>query len=243
MKEKSCSKNQKLGFSGTARPACAYKIVPKLPLGKGHNMKTDLKKTFKELYAASAKTPALVEVPRFQFLMVDSAGDPNANPFFQEAVTALFSLSYTLKFNLKKEQGLDYSVMPLEGLWSADDMSAFHLDRKDDWKWTLMILQPDFITPEMVSRAAPQIHQKRPTPHLEKVRLNHFYEGLSAQVLHVGPYCDEGPTIEGLHQFIKDRGFQLGGRHHEIYLSDPRRTSPEKLKTILRQPVTLEAMK
>ncbi|MBM4275190.1 MAG: hypothetical protein FJ134_12120 [Deltaproteobacteria bacterium] len=205
-------------------------------------MKTDLKKTFKELYTASAKTPALVEVPRFQFLMVDGAGDPNANPFFQEAAAALFSLSYTLKFTLKKERGLDYAVMPLEGLWYADDMAAFSMDRKEDWKWTLMILQPDFITSELVSQAA-QINQKRPIPHLEKVRLTPFYEGLGAQALHVGPYCDEGPTIARLHQFIKDRGFQLGGRHHEIYLSDPRRTAPEKLKTILRQPVTLEAMK
>lgn len=205
--------------------------------------KIDFKRQFKDLYTASIKAPALVEVPRLQFLMMAGAGDPNTNPFFQEAVTALFTLSYTLKFTLKKEQNQDWVVMPLEGLWYANDMAAFSLDHKEDWKWTLMILQPEFITPELVNQAAAQIEKKRPPPHLDKVRLTHFYEGLSAQVLHVGPYGDEGPTIERLHQFIKDRGFHLGGRHHEIYLSDPRRTAPEKLKTILRQPVTLEAMR
>jgi hypothetical protein len=205
--------------------------------------KIDFKKQLKDLYAASAKTPVLVEVPRLQFLMVDGAGDPETNPFFQEAVTALFSLSYTLKFSLNKEQGLDYAVMPLEGLWYADDMTAFSQGRKEEWKWTLLVLQPDFITPELVSRAAEQIQKKRPNPQLEKVHLSHFYEGLSAQVLHLGPYGDVAPAIERLHQFIQDRGFQLGGRHHEIYLNDPRRTAPARLKTILRQPVTLEVMK
>ena len=185
----------------------------------------------------------MVEVPRFQFLMVDGAGDPNTVPEFTQAAEALFKVSYTLKFMVKKEGGPDYGVMPLEGLWQARDLAACCQDRRDEWQWTLMILQPDFITSEMVDRGVAGVRQKGTYPQLEALKLTAFYEGQAAQLLHVGPYADEASTIDRLHSYIKEKSYHFGGKHHEIYLNDPRRTAPEKLKTIIRQPITLEAMK
>ena len=203
--------------------------------------KIDYLKLQPELYKASAKTPVMVEVPPFPFLMADGVGDPNAAPEFQQAVEALFSVSYTLKFTIKKEQGQDYGVLPLEGLWAMADGSVFDVEARDRWSWTLMIRQPEFITPDLVDQALTQVRAKKDLPVLAKLKFSRFHEGLSAQIIHVGPYCDEGPTIESLHRFIQEQGYQLGGRHHEIYLGDPRRTAPARLKTILRQPITLEA--
>jgi hypothetical protein len=205
--------------------------------------KIDLKKSLKHLYQASAKEAALVEVPRLHYLQVEGRGDPNTAPAFPQAAEALFRVSYTLKFMVKKEQGQDYAVMPLEGLWYAEDLSAFAQDRRDQWQWTLMILQPDFITPEAVARAVAEVRKKQGSPLLDALKLAPLSEGQAAQILHVGPYHEEAPTIARLHRFIRDKGYHFGGRHHEIYLNDPRRTAPEKLKTIIRQPVTLEAMK
>jgi hypothetical protein len=185
----------------------------------------------------------MVEVPRFQYLMVDGAGDPNVVPAFPQAAEALFRVSYALKFMVKKERGPDYAVMPLEGLWHAQDMAAFCQGRRDQWQWTLMVLQPDFVTQELVSRAKAAVRMKAASPLLEDLRLAALYEGQSAQILHLGPYGEEAATIEHLHAFIRQKGYHFGGKHHEIYLSDPRRTPPEKLKTILRQPITLETMK
>ncbi len=205
--------------------------------------KVDLKKDLKYFYTASPKAAALVEVPRLSYLMAQGTGDPNTAPAFQQAVETLFKLSYALKFMVKKGQGLDYGVMPLEGLWYADDPMAFVTGKKDDWKWTLMILQPEYVTRELVNQAVEQVGTKKGAPPLSEVRLGAFCEGLSAQILHVGPYAEEAPTVARLHALIKEKGYHFGGQHHEIYLSDARRTAPEKLKTIIRQPLTLEAQR
>jgi hypothetical protein len=170
--------------------------------------------------------------------MVNGEGDPNTSKAFQEAVEALYSLSYTLKFTLKKSpRAIDYGVMPLEGLWWADDPRAFHEAKKSTWKWTAMIVQPEFIARAQVDAAIKEVRKKKNPAALDRVRYETLTEGPSAQVLYVGQFSDEGPTIQRMHEFIQSAGKKLRGKHHEIYLSDPRRTAPEKLRTILRQPM------
>jgi hypothetical protein len=199
--------------------------------------KIDLKKEFKHLYTASAKKPALVDVPRLNFLMADGTGDPNTSREFKQAVGSLYSVSYTLKFTFKKAKSVDYPVMALEGLWWTDDMSQFSLEKKADWRWTLMIMQPDFVARDMVLKIIKQVREKSGFKDFPDLRLEKLKEGKCAQVLHVGPYEAEGPSVRRLHEFIRESGYELRGKHHEIYLGDPRRSAPDKLKTILRQPV------
>ena len=199
--------------------------------------KIDLKKEMKPLYSASAREVREVIVPAMNFLMVDGQGDPNTSRAFSEAVEALFGLSYTLKFTVKKGAlAIDYGVMPLEALWWADDMENFSIDDKSAWKWTVMIMQPDFITAEMAAEAAETLRNKKNPPALDLIRFEKFEEGKSAQILHVGPFSEEGPTIARLHEYI-DASSRRRGHHHEIYLSDIRRAAPEKWRTILRQPM------
>ncbi len=198
--------------------------------------KIDLKKDLKVLFSPSAKIPSLVEVPPMNFLLVDGSGDPNKSQEFQEAVEVLFGASYTLKFMIKKELEVDYGVMPLEGLWWTEDMARFLADR-DAWQWTAMIMQPEQVTLELLQRALLDLKKKKNPPALSKVKFSSFHEGRAAQIMHLGPFSAEGPTIAALHRFITEQGCQPGGKHHEIYLSDFRRTAPEKLRTILRQPV------
>jgi hypothetical protein len=205
--------------------------------------KRDLKKELQSLYRASGQAVTMVEVPRLLYLQADGQGDPNTVPAFQQAVETLFKMSYTLKFKLKKEQGLDYGVMPLEGLWSADDPAAFAQDNREAWKWTLMILQPEWVTQELLRQAGEALMAQKGRPRLYQVRLAAFCEGLSAQILHVGPYAEEAATISRLHAFIREKGYHFAGPHHEIYLGDPRRTDPARLKTILRQPVALDVQR
>ncbi len=200
-------------------------------------MKVDLKKTLKELYSPSAKAPQTVIVPEMSFLMVDGHGDPNRSSEYATAVQTLYTLSYTLKFMVKKAGGADYSVMPLEGLWWSEDMSDFANANKSNWDWTAMIMQPEYVNAALVGEALKAVGAKKPAPVLAPVRLAAFNEGLSAQIMYFGPYADEGPTIARLHQFIADSGRRLRGKHHEIYLGNPQRTAPEKLKTIIRQPM------
>ncbi len=200
--------------------------------------KVDFKREYKELYTAP-REPVLVDVPELAFLMIDGHGDPNTAAEYSQAIEALFTVAYTLKFAIKRAgDGFDYGVMPLEGLWWASDMSSFATVEKSDWEWTAMIMQPDEVTDELVQRALGEAVAKRPLPAAAKLRLERFHEGPSAQVMHVGPYAAEGPTIERLHAFIAERGLALRGKHHEIYLGDPRRSAPEKLKTVIRQPVS-----
>ena len=173
------------------------------------------------------------------FLMVDGAGDPNTSKSFSDVIEALYPMSYTLNFMVKKrETGIDYGVLPLEALWWADDMSAFTMGDKDAWKWTVMIMQPEFITLKMVEKAQEEVARKKNPVSLPLVRFETFTEGKAAQILHIGPFSEEGSTIEKVHQFIQDNGSHRVGKHHEIYLSDLRRTAPEKWKTIIRQPMS-----
>jgi hypothetical protein len=200
--------------------------------------KIDLKKDLAKLYKMSPNNFSLVTVSKLNYLMIDGSGDPNHSATFQEAINALFTVSYTLKFLFKKgEQQIDYSVMPLEGLWWTDDMNNFMMQDKADWKWTMMILQPAFVTRAYIEQAIAQAAKRKELPMLHNMRLEAMEEGLCAQILHIGTYSAEGPDIAKLHDFIKETGYQLHGKHREIYLSDKRRTAPEKLKTIIRQPV------
>jgi hypothetical protein len=171
--------------------------------------------------------------------MVDGHGDPNKVPEYQDAVEALYAVAYRLKFLSKKELGQDYVVPPLEGLWWAANMATFTNRRdKDAWDWTMMIMQPQWTLPEMVREAVTEVAKKGERPALAKLRLESYAEGLSVQILHLGAYEDEGPTLQRMHhEFIPQHGYEMSGKHHEIYLSDPRRTTPDKLKTVLRQPV------
>lgn len=199
--------------------------------------KIDLKKIFKHLYQPSEKAVLEVEVPEFKYLMIDGEGDPNTVPAYAEAIEALFSVSYVAKFMVKKSaQAIDYAVMPLEGLWWADDMSAFASNDKARWKWTVMILQPDFVENDVIAHAIQAVAEKKNLPAVSKLRLESFAEGRCAQVLHIGSFSEEGPTIQRVHDFIDARGTRIG-KHHEIYLSDIRRADPQNWKTIIRQPM------
>ena len=199
--------------------------------------KIDFKKELKHFYNPSAKKVEIVDVPMMNFLMIDGSGDPNTAQEYKAAVEALFAVSYALKFMVKKEKGVDYGVLPLEGLWWTDDMTQFSMENKDVWKWTSMIMQPKYVTEDLVSKALEQVEKKKNPPALPKIRFESLHEGLSAQSMHIGLYSAEGPTIEKLHNFIKETGHELRGKHHEIYLSDPRRSKPEKMKTVIRQPM------
>jgi len=199
--------------------------------------KRDYKKELKHLYRPSAKNVVLVDVPEMNFLMIDGQGDPNSSETFQDAVAALYPLAYTLKFMVKKgEIGVDYGVLPLEGLWWSDDMASFSVEKKEDWHWTLMIMQPEYITEEIVALAMEEVARKKNPPSLPLVRFASFQEGRAAQTLHVGPFTEEGPTVAKVHRFIEEMGEQRTGRHHEIYLSDIRKAAPENWKTVIRQP-------
>lgn len=199
--------------------------------------KIDLRKQYKSLYTPSAKTFSLIEVPPLRYLALDGHGDPNTSQLFQEATQTLYSLSYTLKFALKKSQALDYTVMGLEGLWWIPDMREFALARKADWDWTLLMLQPDFITADLLEETKRQAGVKGKASLAAETRLETITEGLSVQILYIGAYADEAPVIAGMHAYIRDQGYIPHGKHHEIYLSDARRVAPEKNRTILRQPV------
>jgi hypothetical protein len=200
--------------------------------------KIDLKKDLKNLYHPSVKEVIEVDVPKFNYLMIDGEGDPNTSQAYADAVEALFSVSYTAKFMVKKgATPKDYAVMPLEGLWWADDMSKFTTADKSNWKWTVMIMQPPFVTKAVIEKAIEEVKKKKSLPGLAKLRFESFAESRCAQTLHVGPFTQEGPTIERVHAFIADAGRKRAGKHHEIYLSDIRKTDPAKWKTIIRQPM------
>jgi hypothetical protein len=199
--------------------------------------KLDLKKQLAAFYKASAKKVDDVEFPTMRFLMIDGKGDPNKAPEYAEAVAALFQLAYAIKFHIKKgKKPVDYAVMPLEGLWWADDMRVFGTGDKSAWKWTMMILQPDFVTRGIVETMRTEVAEKKNPPALGKVRFESFAEGPAAQILHIGSYASEGPTVVKVHDHIRQSGHALSGKHHEIYLKDPRKSAPEKLQTIVRQP-------
>jgi hypothetical protein len=199
--------------------------------------KIDLSKAHKELFRMG-KGPFLVKVPELKFLMVDGEGDPNGSQRFQAAVESLYGLAYSIKFISKAQPGgVDFKVMPLEGLWWASSGNPMTMGIRADWQWTLMIMVPDFLNEADLRSARTSLERKKPELELDMVRLETFEEGLSAQILHVGPYTTEGPTIEGLHEFIMEKGYEPHGKHHEIYMSDPRRTVTDAWKTLIRHPV------
>ncbi|MBN1410707.1 MAG: GyrI-like domain-containing protein [Spirochaetales bacterium] len=201
--------------------------------------KLDLKKTYRDLYNPPVKEPVLVEIPERRFLMIDGMDARPESESFQQAINALFSVSYKIKFGVKKKEGKDYTVMPLEGLWWADDMDYFKKGIKAMWQWTLMIMQPDFITPTHVNRAVEEEGKKDFSPALDELRLKGFREGWCGQIMHIGPFSAEEANIRRVHQLISESGGRFDGqiqKHHEIYLSDFRKVRPEKMKTVVRQP-------
>jgi hypothetical protein len=200
--------------------------------------KVDLKRIYRELYAPSARDFTLVDVPPMRYLAVDGHGDPNTATAYAEAVEALYAVAYALKFRSKRDLGRDFVVAPLEGLWRADDPATFVTRDKSAWDWTMLIAQPEWVDEALVADAIAAARAKGDRPGLDVVHLRELHEGSAAQILHVGSYDDEGPTLARLHdEWMPRHGLTFAGDHHEIYLSDPRRTAPEKLKTVLRQPV------
>lgn len=198
--------------------------------------KKDLSPELQSLYFPSAKEPVFVDVPAMQYAMVDGRGDPNSSKDYQEAIGALYGVAYTIKFAAKKAKMGDVLVMPLESLWWSDNEEDFLLARKGRWQWTAMLLEPPVVTRKMFEEAVKQLRERKNPPGLDKVRLETWKEGKAAQILHIGPYAAERPTIERVHAFILENGYRLTGKHHEIYMGDPRRSAPEKLKTVVRQP-------
>jgi hypothetical protein len=200
--------------------------------------KVDLKKEMKHLYQPPANRVVQVDVPEMNYLMIDGEGDLNGSQGFQDGVEVLFALSYTAKFMVKKgPQAVDYGVMPLEGLWWADDMAVFSIEDKSNWKWTLMIMQPPYVSGELVETAIAEVKRKKNPAALSLARFEALLEGKGAQTLHIGPFSDEGPTIQRVHQFIEECGCKPSGKHHEIYLSDIRKADPRNWKTVIRQPM------
>lgn len=204
--------------------------------------KIDLKKKFMYLYAPSSKKVEIVDIPAFQFVMIDGRMQPGETPEtsqgFQDAMHALYGISFTLKFMSKKrdDNPIDYTVMALEGLWWTDS-DEFDFKRKDQWQWTMMMMQPDHITERMYLDALHAVKEKKDNPALSRIRFESFQEGLCMQIMHIGPYNDEPKTIDKMYTFATENGYKLCGKHHEIYLGDPRRAKPARLRTILRQPI------
>ncbi|MAT99422.1 MAG: hypothetical protein CL608_19960 [Anaerolineaceae bacterium] len=203
--------------------------------------KVDFKKELKHLYRPSAKKVTFVAVPAMNFLTIQGKGNPNTSQAYKDAVSALYSVAYTVKFMVKRgELAIDYGVMPLEGLWWAEDMTQFSTEDKESWLWQMMIMQPEFVTAEMITEAKAQVKKKKGLAAVDLLKFERFTEGQSAQILYTGPYADEGPIIQNLHEQIWQRGGTLSGKHHEIYLNDPSRTAPERLKTVIRQPFVVK---
>jgi len=201
----------------------------------------DYKRELHELYRAD-REPQIIDVPDLAFVMIDGHGDPNTAAQFGAAVEALYAVAYTAKFAVRRlPEGIDFRVMPLEGLFWAADLSTFTSEEKSSWDWTLMIMQPDRVTPEIFGEAQVAATKRKSSDAIARVRFERFAEGPAAQVLHIGPYSAEASTIERLHAFIAEHGYARAGKHHEIYLSDPRRAAPEKLRTIARQPIASDA--
>ncbi len=204
--------------------------------------KLDLRNQYKYLYQPSAKKVDVVDVPPLQFAMVDGEIEPGVlpgdSPAFQQALETLYGISYTLKFTskLRKDDPIDYTVMALEGLWWVED-GVFDIRKPDNWRWTVMIMQPDHINEDMFQDGMAQLHRKKPSLALDKLRLETFHEGVCIQIMHVGSYADEPATLARMEAFARENGYLLCGKHHEIYLGDPRRADPAKLKTVLRHPV------
>lgn len=202
-------------------------------------MPTHTVPTPENLLYKPATDPVLIEVPEFDFVMIDGRGDPRTSPAFQEAISAVYSFSYPVVISLKRAGREGLKVRPLEALWWADDVSAFDpaTQHRAAWQWTVMIRQPEDIPSDVLDAARRSVAKKVGSEVAQRVRLAPFHEGLCVQLMHIGPYSEEGPRIAAMHRFVAGHGLQLRGRHHEIYLSDPRHSLPTKIRTILRHPV------
>ena len=201
--------------------------------------KIDYKKEYPKLYNPSPKEAEIVTAPAFQFLMIDGVGMDFGNPESQQAIQALFAVAYKIKFGIKKMRGIDYGVLPLEGLWWADDPDDFVKGNREKWRWTYMIRQPELVAAEIVQAAVQEVRKGQSNQALERLRCETFTEGESAQIMHIGPFSAEHPNIMKVHRRIEESGGRFDGqiqKHHEIYLSDFRKTAPERLKAVLRQP-------
>lgn len=204
-------------------------------------VKRDLKQELRHLYSPSAKAAQIVDIPRMNYLMIDGSGDPNTAQEYKDALSALYSVAYTLRFALKKGEGLEYPVMALEGLWWVEDLTKLDMGDKSNWFWTMMIVQPEFVTRTAFEQAVEAVRKKKNPLLLDRVRLDSYHEGLSVQILHLGPYADEPPTLERLSAYAEANDCVYTGKHHEIYLSDSQHAAPDKLKTILRYPIAPKA--
>jgi hypothetical protein len=199
--------------------------------------KLDLKYELRPLYAAG-HTPRFVDVPCLPYLMLDGHGDPNTTAGYTVAVKAIYAVAYALKTAIRNaEAGVDFAVMPLEGLWWSAGKIALAAAERPSWDWTLMIAQPEFVTAEMLEEVREGAAHKATPEAVAAVRFGTLCEGPCAQVMHIGSYSDEAAAALRLHDFIVSNGRVAAGRHHEIYLSDPNRTAPQRLKTVIRQPV------
>jgi hypothetical protein len=198
--------------------------------------KTDQPPQLAAMYRAHQE-PSLVDVPELTFLMIDGHGDPNSSVRYQQAVQALYTVSYGLKFAVRRAGGDEFKVAPLEGLWWTPDMADFSVDDKASWNWTMMIRQPEHLSSELVEHCQHDAVRTKQLILAHELRLARFHEGHAAQILHVGAYADEAPTIARLHKYLTWLGYTRCGKHHEIYLGDPRRCAPDRLKTIIRQPI------
>ncbi len=200
--------------------------------------KLDFRKEYPELYNPPSTKFMIIDVPDMKFFMIDGKGDPNTSQEFKDAIATLYPLSYGVKMPFKKKHtDKDYVVPPLEGLWYMENMAEFRMDNKQSWQWTLMMRVPDFIPDSDASDAIDVVKAKKNPPSIEKIRFEHFQEAKCVQIMYVGPFDAEPPTITKMHEWAKDQGYHLRGKHHEIYLSDLRRVEAERLKTILRQPI------
>jgi len=201
--------------------------------------KIDYKKKLANFYSVRKNKIIIEDVPSMNYLMIDGEGDPNTSIDYKNAIEALFALSYAIKFFVKKgNQQVDYGVMPLESQWWTDNMAEFSTSNKFLWKWTASIMQPEIVTREIFEECLKEVSKKKDLPALSRIVFGSCTDGLCAQLLYIGPYSDETPTIEKLHAFVKAEGYSLAGKHREIYLNDPRRTAEDRLKTIIRQPIT-----
>lgn len=200
--------------------------------------KVDLRRTCRDHFTAPAGRFVQVTLPPVTYLMIDGQGSPGDGPEYAAALARLYPAAYALKFHSKLALGRDYVVPPLEGLWWADDRAAFASGRRDEWRWTMMIMVPGWITQDHFAAAMATLARKKPELDLAALRMAVLDEGLCLQTLHLGSFADEAPVLHHLHHdLMPQAGLAFGGEHHEIYLSDPRRTAPERLRTILRQPV------
>ena len=201
--------------------------------------KLDVKKKYPKYYNPSKNTPEILEIPPMKYFMIDGLGNPNTAQEYKDAIETLYAISYTLKMKIVKKSSInrDYVVPPLEGLWYMDDMNDFTVANKEKWKWTMMIRIPNHVKEAEIEKSVDLVKELKNPPALHKLRIENYHEGICVQIMYIGPYVEEHETIMKIHNHAQDEGYTLSGHHHEIYLSDPRRIAPEKLKTVLRQPI------